>query len=86
MDIIRPLSDLKYKYSEISKICKESSEAVFITVNGRCDTVILSYENYLKQQAEFELLRNLAEAEEDVRLKRLEKVETSFNELRDRLK
>ena len=45
-ETIRPSADLRNHYSEISKLCKENKEAVIITVNGRGDTVVLSYEEY----------------------------------------
>ncbi|MCK9471394.1 MAG: type II toxin-antitoxin system Phd/YefM family antitoxin [Bacilli bacterium] len=85
MNNIRPSSDLRNKYSEVSNLCKESKEAVFITVNGRGDTVLLGYENYLKLQAELELLKNLAEADEDVRLGRISDAKETFDELRNKL-
>ena len=47
-ETIRPSADLRNHYSEISKLCKENKEAVIITVNGRGDTVTLSYEEYKK--------------------------------------
>ena len=43
---IRPSADLRNHYNDISKQCKENKEAVIITVNGRGDTVALSYEEY----------------------------------------
>jgi prevent-host-death family protein len=85
MNNIRPSSDLRNKYSEISNLCKESKEPVFITVNGRGDTVLLGYEKYLQLQTELELLKNLAQSEEDVRLGRVTKAEESFDELRKKL-
>ena len=42
-ETIRPSADLRNHYSEISKQCREENEAVIITVNGRGDTVSLSY-------------------------------------------
>ena len=44
MSEIRPSSDLRNKYKEISSICKEKKKPVFITVNGRGDTVLLDIE------------------------------------------
>ena len=43
---IRPSADSRNHYNEISKQCKDNKEAVIITVNGRKDTVTLSYEEY----------------------------------------
>ena len=63
---IRPSADLRNHYNEISKQCRENKEAVIITVNGRGDTVSLSYEEYKRMKARLELLEVLAEAEEDV--------------------
>ena len=45
-ETIRPSADLRNHYNEISKQCREGKEAVIITVNGRGDTVSLSYEEY----------------------------------------
>ena len=41
MPTIRPSSDLRNKYPEIAKLCKESGEPIYITVNGKGDTAIL---------------------------------------------
>ena len=43
-ETIRPSADLRNHYNEISKQCREGKEAVIITVNGRGDTVSLSYD------------------------------------------
>lgn len=42
---IRPVSDLRNKYSEIEKIVNEG-QPVFLTKNGYGNTVILSIEQY----------------------------------------
>ena len=83
---IRPSADLRNHYSEISKLCREGKEAVIITVNGRGDTVSLSYEYYKRLKARFELLELLAEAENDVAAGRTAPIEETFNELRSMLK
>ena len=85
MENIRPSADLRNKYSEMSNLCKETREPIFITVNGRGDTVLLSIEEYKQMQAELELLKNLAEAEDDVRNNRVTPVKDTFLELRKKL-
>ena len=67
MSEIRPSSDLRNKYKEISSICKEKKKPVFITVNGRGDTVLLDIEEYEKMQEELEMYKILAEAEDDIK-------------------
>ena len=67
MSEIRPSSDLRNKYKEISSICKEKKKPVFITVNGRGDTVLLDIEEYEKMQEELEMYKILAEAEDNIK-------------------
>ena len=82
---IRPSADLRSHYSEISKQCRESREAVIITVNGRGDTVSLGYEQYQQMKAQIELLEMLGEAEEDVLHGRVAPMESTFDALRAEL-
>lgn len=70
-EYIRPSADLRNNYSEISRLCKETREPVYITVNGRGDTVILDMAQYIAMQKEFELLQALSEADEDIKAGRV---------------
>ncbi len=79
---IRPSADLRNHYSEISRQCKEGREAVIITVNGRGDTVSISYEEYQNIKARIELLELLAQSEEDVKNDRVAPVTETFDDLR----
>lgn len=79
---IRPSADLRNHYNDISKQCKENKEAVIITVNGRGDTVSLSYEEYKNMKARVELLEILTEAEDDVRNGRVAPINDTFDDLR----
>ena len=81
-ETIRPSADLRNHYNDISKLCKENREAVIITVNGRGDTVYLSYEDYKTMKARIELLEILAEAEDDVKNDRIAPISDTFNDLR----
>ena len=84
-ETIRPLADLRGRYSEISRQCREDRKAVIITVNGRGDTVSLGYEQYQQMKAQIELLEILGEAEEDVRNGRVAPMQESFDSLRAEL-
>ena len=84
-ETIRPSADLRNHYSEISKTCREEREAVIITVNGRGDTVSLSYEEYKNMKARIELLETLAEAENDVKNGRVAPISETFDDLRTML-
>jgi len=65
MPIIRPISDLRNKSSEIEELCRDSGEPVFITKNGEGDRVVMSLASYERDQARLELYRLLDEAETD---------------------
>ena len=80
-ETIRPSADLRNHYSEISKQCREENEAVIITVNGRGDTVSLSYEEYKRMKSRIELLEILAEAGDDVRNGRVAPISETFDDL-----
>lgn len=84
-ETIRPSADLRSRYSEISRQCRENREAVIITVNGRGDTVSLGYEQYQQMKAQIELLEMLGEAEEDVRNGRVAPMQDTFDSLRAEL-
>ena len=85
MESIRPSADLRNHYSEISRLCRENRQPVYITVNGRGDTVLIGLAEYEQMRAELELLRTLSEAEEDVRAGRIAPVEDTFSALRESL-
>ena len=63
MPIIKPISDLRNNFNEISELCHKEEEPVFITKNGQGDMVVMSLALYDKQQALIELYQKLDEAE-----------------------
>ena len=81
-ETIRPSADLRNHYNEISKQCRERKEAVIITVNGRGDTVSMSYEEYKNIKSRIELLEILTEAEDDFKNGSLAPIGDTFDELR----
>lgn len=65
MPQIRPISDLRNNFAEISKIVHETGEPVFLTKNGYGDMVVMSIEAYESKQFENEVNFKLREAELD---------------------
>ena len=82
---IRPSDDIRNHYNDIFRQCRENKEDVVITINGRRDTVSISYEEYRRMKARIELLEILAESEEDVKLGRTALVQETFDDLRKML-
>lgn len=65
MPRIIPIKDLK-NTNEISKLCKQSNEPVFITKNGYGDMVIMSIETYEKTMFMNNVYKKLEVAESEV--------------------
>ena len=61
MPNIRPSSDLRNKYNEISEFCHKYSEPVYITKNGKGDLAVMSIETFEKLVGKFELYKLLNE-------------------------
>lgn len=68
MPKIRPVSDLRNHFADISKTVHESSEPVFLTKNGHGDMVVMSMETYERFQFDSEVYFKLKEAELEARI------------------
>ena len=55
---IRPITDLR-NTTEISELCNNSNEPIFITKNGYGDMVIMSNDVYEKELATLDIYRKL---------------------------
>ena len=65
MPQIRPITDLR-NTSEISDACHARREPVFITRNGTGDMVVISMEEYERQQGLIDLYGKLAVSEQEI--------------------
>lgn len=52
MESIRPSSDLRNKYPELSSMVRATGEPIYITVNGHEDTVLIGHAQYGKMKSE----------------------------------
>ena len=68
MNMIRPVSDLRNNFADISKTLHETSQPVFLTKNGYGDMVVLSMEAFENLQFESEVYFKLQEAEKEAEL------------------
>ena len=81
MPQIRPIKDLR-NTNEISEICHQSGEPVFITKNGYGDLVVMSMETYERQMARVEFYDKLAVAEAQIAEGNLLDADAAFGKLR----
>ena len=63
MPVIKPISDLRNKTNEITKIAHRADEPIFITKNGEGDLVVMSVAHYSKLQMKLDLYSKLAVAQ-----------------------
>lgn len=63
MTQIRPVSDLRNRFAEISRTVHSSKDPVILTKNGYGDMVVMSYENYERMMAEYEISAQLNTSE-----------------------
>ncbi len=63
MPLIRPISDLRNRAMEISELCHNEDQPIFITKNGKGDLVVMSQAHYERIQNLLELYQKLSEAE-----------------------
>ena len=63
MNMIRPVSDLRNNFAEISRIVNETNQPVFLTKNGYGNMVVLSMEAFENLQFESEVYFKLKESE-----------------------
>lgn len=68
MNMIRPISDLRNNFADISKTVHETAKPVFLTKNGYGDMVVMSMEAFENLQFESEVYSKLREAEQEAEL------------------
>jgi prevent-host-death family protein len=64
MPVIKPISDLRTKANQISRLAHESDEPIFLTRNGEGDLVVMSMAHYSRMQRKFDLFSKLEVAEQ----------------------
>ena len=82
MPTIRPSSDIRNNYQEISRLCKETGKPVYITVNGKGDTAIMNIEALDELYARLELYEKLTEGLKDLEEGRVRTHEEVFSKFR----
>lgn len=81
MPTIRPSADIRNNYPEISKLCKETKNPVYITVNGKGDTAIIDIAVLDELYARLDLYEKVAAGIRDIdegRIKTHEEVFAKF--------
>lgn len=83
MPKIIPIRDLK-KTSEISQMCKESSEPIYITKNGYGDMVIMNIKVYEEKMFMMDVSNKLAAAEAQIGEGKIIDADASIKSIREK--
>jgi len=62
---IRPSAAIRKNYNEISQLCKNTGEPVYLTKNGSGDLVVMDVESFAKRESALKLREMLLRSEED---------------------
>lgn len=62
MPHIRPITDLRNKFSDISRIVHEEASPIFLTKNGYGDMVVMSIETYEQMILDNKISKKLEKA------------------------
>lgn len=81
MPKIRPSSDLRNKYIEISEFCHKYNEPIYITKNGQGDLAVMSIETYEKIVGKFELYKLLDEGIEAMEKKKVRPFKEALDDI-----
>lgn len=61
---IKPSAAIRKNYNEISELCKQSGEPVYLTKNGEGDLVVMDIETFARRESMLRLREKLIAAEE----------------------
>lgn len=62
---IKPSAAIRNNYNQISELCKETGEPVYLTKNGEGDLVVMDITSFAKRESMLKLRENLIAVEED---------------------
>jgi PHD/YefM family antitoxin component YafN of YafNO toxin-antitoxin module len=62
---IKPSAAIRKNYNEISEMCKETGEPIYITKNGEGDLVVMDIGAFTRRESMLKLRENLVAVEEE---------------------
>ena len=84
MPTIKSSAELRNNYNEISTLCHEYAEPIFITKNGKSDLAVMSIETYEEMSSRFELYGLLKDGMDDIESGRTRPFSDALSDIRKR--
>jgi len=85
MPTIRPSADLRNNYNEISELCHEYLEPVFITKNGTGDLAVMSIETYELLTGKIELYNFIEQGLDQVKNGKVKSMKNAIKSIREEI-
>ena len=85
MPTIRPSADLRNNYSEISDLCHEYAEPVFITKNGTGDLAVMSIETYELLAGKLELYNLIDQGVDQIKKGKVKPMRKAIKSIREKI-
>ena len=85
MPTIRLSADLRNNYNEISELCHEYLEPVFITKNGTGDLAVMSIETYELLAGKLELYNFIEQGLDQVKNGKVKPMKNSIKSIREEI-
>jgi len=79
---IRPSASIRKNYNEISNLCKQTKEPVYLTKNGVGDLVVMDLDTYAHREQMLRLREMLLQSEYDIQNNRVHTVEETAAAMR----
>ena len=85
MPTIRTIADFKSNYNEISELCHQNSEPVFVTRNGIEDLAVMSMETYHLLSGKLHLYSCIEEGLRQVQQGKIKPMKETIKSIRTKL-
>ncbi len=79
---IKPSTAIRKNYNQISDLCRQTGEPVYLTKNGEGDLVVMDVESFTRRESLIKLKEKLMQSEIDIQKGRTYSVEETVDAMR----
>ncbi|MEA4848964.1 MAG: type II toxin-antitoxin system Phd/YefM family antitoxin [Clostridiaceae bacterium] len=79
---IKPSAAIRKNYNQISELCRETGEPVYLTKNGEGDLVVMDVKSFVRRESLIKLKEKLMQSELDILKGRTYSVEETAGAMR----
>lgn len=79
---IKPSAAIRKNYNQISELCRQTGEPVYLTKNGKGDLVVMDVESFARRESLIKLKEKLMQSELDIQKERTYSVEETVAAMR----